>query len=156
MQHWSVTIWHFEPLTNYRHGLHSMNGATSVRICTMATLFIFFWQNTGMFRGGRTDGQPRTCTHNNILPRAKQLTQSRSSSIFQGAWILKQQAGCFCYLLLTQEKQWTMNQKDGDRGWATSWARGPKQKKNMSAGHIICIVPIIFTYVPLFIISSRH
>ena len=30
-----------------------------------------------------------------------------------------------------------MNQKDGDRGWATSWAGGPNQKKNMFADHII-------------------
>ena len=27
--------------------------------------------------------------------------------------------------------------KDGDRRWATSWARGPNQEKNMFAGHII-------------------
>jgi len=33
---------------------------------------ILFWQNTGMF----TDGQARTCTHNNILPSVKQLTQN--------------------------------------------------------------------------------
>jgi len=30
-----------------------------------------------------------------------------------------------------------MNEKDGDRGLAISWARGPNQKENMFAGHII-------------------